>query len=261
MRNSEKVIKKILKILAILLLAGYLVASFFLWKDEDDKQVCRNFYITVRDSVDRHFITAADIYRFVDEAKLNPQGKPCGAIDPMTIEKCVSQIELLTQVECYYERDGDVYLDVSQRQPVMRVITEYGDDYYLDSNGKRLSIDNCYAVDVPLVTGYVDDVIYSTHLLPLVESIEAHPFWSHQILQICVTESHEITLYPRVGDHVILLGGISNHEEKLQSVLAIYQQIIPEVGWNAYDTISVKYNDQVVCTRRNKKYRHNTWKK
>jgi cell division protein FtsQ len=64
-----------------------------------------------------------------------------------------------------------------------------------------------------------------------------------------------------VGNHTILLGNIDNYERKLESVLALYNQAMPDVGWDAYEVISVKYKDQIVCTRRDKKYRHDTWTK
>lgn len=254
-------IKKIFKILAFLLLLSYLVASFVLWNNESEKQVCQHFYITVRDSVENKLITAQGLYQYLDEHELIPRGRVCGEVSPMAIEQCVEKIDLLTDIECYYEDDGDVYLYVSQRRPVMRVITEYGGNYYLDAEGERIEPSALYVDYVPLVTGYVDEVISVQELKPIVEYIAHHDFWRNQVTQIYISPQHEIMIYPRVGEHIIVLGDANEYERKLNSVLTIYNKVIPDVGWNAYDTISVKYDDQVVCTRRDKKYRHKTWTK
>lgn len=253
--------KRFFKILAVIALMAYLVVSVILWSGNDKKVVCERFYITVCDSTECDLVTAEEIYNHLAEAALLPQGKPCSEIDLRAIEACVSRIDILTDIECYYERNGDVHLYVSQRRPFMRVMPDEGEDYYIDVAGNRLAAHTMYVDYVPLVTGNVDDKISAVQLMPLVDYISRHELWCNQVTQIDVTDDDEILLHPRVGDHVILLGDMSNYERKMNSVLALYRQAIPEVGWNAYDTISVKYKDQIVCTRRDKKYRHNTWTK
>ena len=98
-------------------------------------------------------------------------------------------------------------------------------------------------------------------LIPLIEYITGHDFWRAQVTQIAITPQHEVLLHPRVGDQVLALGSLDNYENKMRALLAIYEQIIPQVGWNVYDTISVKYKDQIVCSRQDKKYRHKIWTK
>ena len=253
--------KRFFKILAILLLLGYLVASFVLWHNKGNEVVCQHFYITVRDSSECNLITSDNLYHYLRKAHLLPINKTCGEIDPSAIEKYVEQIDLLEDVECYYEQNGDVYLNVSQRRPFMRVMPDDGESYYLERNANHIAVDTMYVVNVPLVTGNVDDRVMAESLIPLVEYIVAHDFWCNQVAQIHVSQQHEVILSPRVGNHVILLGDADNYKNKLESVQAIYRQVLPEIGWNTYDTISMKYKDQVVCTRRDKKYRHNTWTK
>ena len=253
--------KLFFKILAIILLVGYLVASVVLWGNKSDDVVCERFYISVCDSAECDLITSEKLYHYLRRNHLLPEGKRCGDIDPAAIERSVRSIDLLGRVECYYESNGDVYLLVDQRRPVMRVMPGEGDTYYLDKNGERIAVDTMYVEDVPIVMGNVYDKLLSPMLIPLVEYIVSHEFWSHQITQIYITQQHEVMLSPRVGNHKILLGSLDNYQQKLQSVLEMYRQVMPKVGWNAYDTISVKYKNQVVCTRRDKKYRHNTWTK
>lgn len=253
--------KRFLKILTILILLGYLVASIFLWGHKSEEVVCQRFYISVCDSAECNLITADKLYNYLRKEHLLPEGKACRDINLSAIEKSVSRIDLLTNIDCYYEQNGDVHLIVEQRRPFMRIITDDEDTYYLDREGERIAVDTMYVAQVPLVTGNVDDRVMATSLIPLVEYIVAHEFWCNQVAQIYVTPQHEVMIYPRVGSHVILLGTINDYERKLASVLALYNQAMPQVGWNAYDVISVKYKDQVVCSRRDRKYRHNTWTK
>ncbi|MBR3951330.1 MAG: hypothetical protein IKJ79_05395 [Bacteroidaceae bacterium] len=253
--------KRFLKILTVILLLGYLVASVLMSVYKSEEVVCQRFYISVCDSAECQLITADKLYKYLGKQHLLPEGKLCCDINLSAIEQSVGRIDLLTNIDCYYEQNGDVYLMVEQRRPFMRVITDDGDTYYLDREGVRIAVDTMYVAQVPLVTGNVDDRVSAASLIPLIEYIEAHEFWCKQVAQIYVSPQHEIMLYPRVGNHVILLGAINGYERKMESVLALYNQALPQVGWNTYDVISVKYKDQVVCSRRDRKYRHKTWTK
>lgn len=253
--------KRILKISAMLLLAAYLVVTLFVWSDSDKSVVCGNFYIEIIDNGNEPLVTSEDVYNYLKQHEMLPTGKPIGDIDLLAIERSVASITLLTDVDCYYNNKGDVYLTAVQRKPVMRIFASDGDSYYIDAQGVRIDVNTMYNDYLPLVMGHVDDNFSASELIPFVNYIAGDSLWSVQIDQIKVTPEHEIILYPRLGNHVIALGDLENYEAKLNNVAALYDQVMPQVGWAAYDTISVKYENQVVCTRCDKKYRHKMYDK
>ena len=55
---------------------------------------------------------------------------------------------------------------------------------------------------------------------------------------------------PQVGDYLIEFGTPEDSELKLNGLKAVYQQAFKNMGWNKYRTISVKYRNQVVCTKK-----------
>lgn len=253
--------KLFLKISAVVLLVGYLAVSLYLWGDNDRNRPCELFEITVADSTECNLLTRDDLRAYLAEAGLLPEGKPMRQVDTEQIERCVREIDLLCHVKCYHKRQGDVYLSVEQRRPVARVISDEGDNYYLDADGGRIAVDAMYLDYLPLVLGCDDDTLSARDLLPMISYISSHPFWNAQVEHIYISSSHEVSLIPRVGNHTILLGSPRDYEGKLSRVLALYEQVMPRIGWAAYDTISVKFDGQVVCTRKNKKYKHNSWSK
>lgn len=248
--------KVFLKILAIVMLIAYLAASWVFFADNDRQSRCRYFEITVTDSATCDLITAADLRAYLDRAGLLPEGKAMRHVSTQEIEEYVRRIDLLRDVCCYHKRNGDVYLTVSQRVPVARVMTDEGDDFYLDADGGRIAVDTMYLDYLPLVLGCSDDTLQARDLLPMIGYISHHPFWSAQVEHIFISPRHEVSITPRVGNHTIFLGSPEGYREKLLRVLSFYEQVMPRVGWAAYDTISVKYAGQVVCTRRDKKYKH-----
>jgi cell division protein FtsQ len=57
-----------------------------------------------------------------------------------------------------------------------------------------------------------------------------------------------------VGDQKIVFGTANTEEEvaeKFSRLTTFYKEAIPFEGWDKYVEISVKYDGQIVCRRRN----------
>jgi cell division protein FtsQ len=77
-----------------------------------------------------------------------------------------------------------------------------------------------------------------------------HPFWKAQIVQVYVDRKGEYELIPRVGAHQILMGSMDHWEQKLHNLELLYRQGFSRYGWNTYETINLKYTNQVICSKR-----------
>jgi cell division protein FtsQ len=131
----------------------------------------------------------------------------------------------------------------------VRVLNNRGQDFYVDSHGEIL-VQHSLAVQLPVATGYIDRRFASDELLRLVRAIDASEFWKAQVEQIDVTEDGEIRLVPRVGDHLLILGSVDDVERKLERLMNFYEKGLDNIGWNKYRSISVAYDNQVVCKKR-----------
>jgi cell division protein FtsQ len=83
----------------------------------------------------------------------------------------------------------------------------------------------------------------------LAEFITEDDFWNAQFEQIYVTNNYEFELIPRVGSHIIELGKVENLDEKFENLKILYNRGFNNLGWNQYEKISLKYKNQVVCTK------------
>ena len=119
----------------------------------------------------------------------------------------------------------------------------------MDSRGEILT-QHSLAVQLPVATGYIDRRFASQDLLRVVRAIEGSEFWKAQVEQIDVTKEGYIQLVPRVGDHLLVLGTADDVERKLDRLMNFYEKGLDNVGWNKYRTISVAYDNQVVCKKR-----------
>jgi cell division protein FtsQ len=87
-------------------------------------------------------------------------------------------------------------------------------------------------------------------LYKLSEYIYNDKFLKAQIDQIYVNRHKEFELVPKVGKHLIVFGKVENIEEKFERLMKFYDEGLNKTGWNKYSIVNLKFDNQVVCTKR-----------
>lgn len=242
--------KKILVIIGLTLLVGYIIFAAFYFQKTPDDQVCTHFEVIIADESTDNMVEIDEIEKYIDAKGLNPYGKLIKDINTYNIEKAIISNKLVKSAEVYQTSNGRIRAVVKNRKPIFRVITNSGENYYIDSEGERIPLSRNFSADLPVVTGEVKERFAKTDLLAFIEYITANKFWDAQIEQIVIQPNGEIKLVPRVGNHIIILGEIEGYKEKLNKLESFYEKGLKEVGWNRYSIINLKYDKQVVCTKR-----------
>ena len=172
------------------------------------------------------------------------------------LEKRLKSNPFIEFAKVYTDMDGIIRVEISQRQPILRVMNQFDQDYYIDQHGLKIPLSANFTARVLAVNGYIDEVFgkkvdtlhteIGRELYKTAAFIRQDPLWDAQIAQIYVNKEHEIELIPRVGSNRILLGNADSLDSKFHNLLVFYKQALPQVGWDRYKTINVKYANQVV---------------
>ena len=243
-------VRKILSILTVFLLAGYMVYSVVgMTNRHEDVRLCSGVDLHITDSLHFDLIDEDMVLSLLKEHSLDPIGSPLEAIDVEAIEKTLALHPLVGKAQCYKTAGDMLRINLSGKVPLVRVLNNRGQDFYVDSHGEILS-QHSLAVQLPVATGYIDREFASKDLLEVVRVIDRSEFWKAQVEQINVTSDGQIELVPRVGDHLLILGTADNVEDKLERLMNFYEKGLDNVGWNKYRSISVAYENQVVCKKR-----------
>ena len=242
--------KTAFKIFLLLAVAVYLVIAVWKFSAQAENRICEGISIEIPDSIPSEFVTEDYILSILSRNKISPEGMKISAINLEQIEGLMLDDSHIERASCYYTASGKLCIRVVPQQPVLHVISQKGEDYYLSSNGLTMSTSS-FNVDLCVATGNVTKKFVSEHLLDLACYIHDDAFWSEQIEQIHVVSPEQIELYPRVGQHVIELGSVDDFREKLDRLRIFYREGLECVGWNKYRTISLAYDGQVVCTKVN----------
>lgn len=243
--------KKALLVAADTALAAYLlVAVTAFTKPYDTQQVCSQVNIDVSDGAENGFLNAEETKALLMRLKLYPLGKRMADINARQLEEALCKSPFVNEAQCYKTCEGHVCIELSQRTPVIRVKADNGEDYYVDNKGGIMP-NTKYVTDITIATGAISHK-YAQHVLAgLGNIIGADKFWKEQVVQVNVLPDGTVELVPRVGDHIIYLGRPTGVERKLSRMLKFYKYGLSKAGWNKYSTISVEFDNQIICKKKN----------
>lgn len=261
--------KKVLNITVLVLALGGLVAILGFSAREVDALQCSALTISVDHKDGHFFITDTDVRHLMFSRGDSLIGRQLSHIDIDGYEKLIERHPSVRKAEVFTKLDGTLAVRVTQRRPVMRVFTVFGESFYIDSDGGIMPTSANYTARVPVASGHITDrfdwaVQYDLNhlsdtlakvsvlddLFRFSQFLNTDPLWAAQIEQVNVTPDGEFTLVPRVGQHHIMFGPMTNIEGKFNKLKVFYDQGLARTGWDVYDTINLKYKDQVICTRK-----------
>ena len=168
-----------------------------------------------------------------------------------SIESKLNAIDNIEHAVVERTAANKIRISVTPMIPVARIFDNMGHSYYINREGKRLTANARFRLDVPVITGHFDAEHQPRMLLPLLSRISNDSAWNALVAQIMVEpRHHDVILVPMIRGHVINLGDTSDIDNKLSRVMTMYRRVLPLKGWTYYDTLNVKWRGQVVATRR-----------
>lgn len=242
--------KKILLSALLLLIAAYIVAAVTVFNRKPASQVCQDIRLVIKDSVYAGFITKNEVSALLKKKGISPLDQPMDQVRTDSIEQVLSRHPLIDRVECYKTPGGSLNIEVSQRIPILRVMSDDGANYYLDDKGHIMPPDAKCVAHRAVATGRIEKAFAVKDLYKFGVFLQRNPFWDAQVEQIHVLADGNVELVPRVGNHLIYLGKLDHFESKLERVKVFYEKALNRVGWNKYSRINVEFDNQIICTKR-----------
>lgn len=245
--------KKVAIVVADVVIAVYLLLAVTAFnKPYDSDAVCSQVKIDIGDSFTNGFLNAGEIKKLLQNNGMYPLGKPLSMVNTRDIEDFLRKSPFVDDAQCYKTGSGNVCVTLTQRTPVVRVKADNGDDYYVDNHG-GLMPNTKYVADIIIATGHIDRN-YARKVLSRVGShIAADKFWRNQVVQINVLGDGSMEIVPRVGDHIVYLGEPVFVQSKLKRMEKFYKYGLSQAGWNKYSYISVEFDNQIICKKKQNK--------
>jgi cell division protein FtsQ len=267
----EKFKKIAILSLLVICAIGLLLSLGFVNKEQDALR-CQSLNIHVDQKDDLYFLDRTDIEKLIKSRGDSIKGEPKACLNVTELERALNSHADIANAEVSVSIDGKVKVEITQRKPIVRIINETGDSYYMDDEGKLMPLSDKYTAKVLIANGKIPES-YGKHYKQTMEDIakdsavkarsmldevfamatyiEGNQFWRAQIQQIYINEDKEMELVPMVGNQKIIFGDTTAMDEKFQKLLTFYAQGLNTTGWwNKYSTINLKFKNQIVCTKK-----------
>lgn len=216
--------------------------------------ICRDVKVSIPGN--QYFIDRQEVDNILKIHRHKLVGRKLGEINIQDLEQRLKANPFIESATVYVDMDGVIRVEISQRQPVLRIVNQFDQNFYIDQHGLKIPLSNNFTAKVIAANGYIDEVFggkldtlhtdIAKEVYKTADFISRDSLWSAQIGEIYVDQDHQIELIPRVGTNRILLGNADSLESKFSNLLTFYKKAMPQVGWDRYKTINIKYANQVV---------------
>ena len=192
-------------------------------------------YISKAD-VDKMLIQNHEYVQCIDKKKL----------DLNELEIRISDNAMIESAEAYLNVKGDLHIEIEQRSPLARVVSD--PSYYIDQHGKRMPLSKQYSARVLLVHG-VNSESCLKDVYRLLKVIDADAFLKLYTTDLIIHADQQISMRLRDCSFEVLLGDLVHLDQKIKNFKAFYQKAKKDKLLKRYKAVNLKFNQQVVCIK------------
>ena len=260
------------------LVVAFFVATAILRSQNERARKVERVSIVVKDAHERNFITPEIIHNIIDNEGLNPIGRNIDSLDLARINRAVEGYCFTAEAITYVDYEGTLTVEVTQREPVVRIRTESGHDLYLTRGPYVLPVQPHASLNLPIVTGNVElpfgrsfegslrewladgeknhkeNYNFLCKLINFVVSSESDEWLKGRIVQINLVapatkgkgdEFREPTveIVPSDGDYIVELGELENVDAKVERWRTFVEARVVDLKGGRLD---VRYDNQAL---------------
>lgn len=266
--NYKKIISFVLWIIA---LSGLTASLAFVNKTEKQIKI-QSLDINIENEDESGFVDREDIRSFFNSKKDSVVNNSFKNVDINILEKALNAHPAVENADLSLNINGEVKINITQRRPLVRVITMSGESYYIDTQTKLMPLSDKYSARVLVVNGFIfepyarrynmsvkeiennsafKEVSVLDDIYNMAKYITGDTLLNNLIQQMNINEEKEFELFPAIGDHKILFGRAEDIKEKFEKLKIFYNEGLNKTdNWNIYSAINLKYKNQVICTKK-----------
>lgn len=202
-----------------------------------------------------YFVEEREIEQIVSAAFPNLKSDlPVTEVPLAMIEQRLAGHPFIKSAQASIGHKGIVTVKIQQHEPIARIAVPLGADGYITTEGLIIPTSPTYTSRVLILVGKYAETLMAQgnvdsmpDLMPLIRFITKDEFWSAQVTELEINKQDDIRLHQQVGKQVIEFGDAQDIASKFRRINVLYKEILPRKGWNAYERISVKFKNQIVC--------------
>jgi len=253
--NKKNTIKKILTVSVWFILASGVVVLLIAAMSKKKSDKINGIEIKISGVQNHYFIGKNEVQQILEKVNGKKlEHSPSGSLNLTSMEMRLLKEDWIKKAELFFDNNRVLQVRITEREPIARIFTVSGTSFYIDSSLSRLPLSEKFSARLPVFTGFPTEVkvlkkkdsVLLNEIKTLSEYINANPFWMAQIDQVDITSQNDFEIIPKLGGQVIRFGDASDYMQKFARLLAFYQKVEKNIGWNKYSVLDIRFKDQVI---------------
>lgn len=259
MKKFWNIFKKVMLVLSVTAFVVLFVFTLTSAVQQKKSLVCSSIQVKIDYESGVSFLTTDEITTKVNSlAGGQIIGKPLSALDFRAIEMGLQKDPFVQHARVYIDHARIVHAEITQKQPIIRIINNDGVGYYLSDMNERIPLSGKFTAHVPVAIGEVEtredlygDSIILSEIYGLAKYLQHDSLMNSMIDHVYVKSSGDMELYTKMGYHTIEFGRADGTmQEKFDKLKTFYREGLTKVGWERYSVINLKYKGQVIGVRK-----------
>jgi cell division protein FtsQ len=244
----KSMVKKIFLTVAVVLCCGAVVVGGAWCSNQRDDSPCSTVNIIVNDSLQRQFVDADELNIFLKRNGCFPAGKSMSAIDCHALEQCLLQHDMVRTASCYKSPFQTVYIHVTQRVPLLSVVSDNG-CYYVDTDRRVMPVRARIDAELPVFKGNISQRAATEEYFDFVEWLNGNHYWRERIKDVQVSTPKHVVLNLSNHPAKVILGSLDDYENKLAKLKKLYTKGLDKIGYPDYREYDLRFDGQVVARK------------
>ena len=261
--------KKILITVVWALLVGGIGSLFVFANKKQSNETCRTLKVKIEYQNAETLINESYIVKLITREGIRIKGQPLKHIPIAEIQQLLTKNPYIKKSSVRIGVDCIVNVFVEQRIPLVKVMPAEGVPFYLDTEGAIMPLSPGFPVRVMVASGLIrtrtsvkKEYSAGTHPEPFkmltpdlqkvyvaASALNKQDFTRALAEQLYINTQGELELIPKIGEQIILLGDTTRLTEKIENLNTFYTRGMDAEGCSNYRSISLKYRNQVICTK------------
>ena len=196
----------------------------------------------------KYFVNDSLVRKVVDGKQLRVSQVALGNMEVDEVEEILNRNSFVKKSEVFQDINGEMKVQILQETPVARINTGL-DEFYLSEELTKMPLSALYSAEVLLVGGQIEEEDFEG-LRALTQFISADKLLKKHIIAVKKEKPNSFILLVNKGDYVIEFGELKNFDSKFEKLKLFYDQFLGKVGLNYYERINLRFNNQIVATKR-----------
>ena len=237
----------ILKSLVVVGLVALLALAVGTSRGKDREERCKELVCKIVDKDERSYVSEQELFTLLKQHNAYPVGEYLHRINLQHMENIIRQHPMVRTAECYTAEDGTARIRVTQRVPLLKVVTA-DEAYYIDTDRRKMPLRASIHDTVPVAMGKVGFEMASTVLADFAEWVQEDDYWSARIEAIDVRLPKQVCIKQEGKQEDLMIGDLMGYAGKLEKAEVFYRRTA-SMEKPRYRTLDLRYRGQVVARR------------